>query len=98
MSEVYPEKFAMLGLTYDDVLLVPGGRSIPAAFDRRTGKLLYFELNAGGKGTGGSFVAANEKRGRARAPAEAAARRVKARRSRRAFGIRSSRFSEFAIT
>lgn len=44
----------------DDVLLVPGGRSVPAAFDRQTGKLLYYELNAGGKGTGGSFVAANE--------------------------------------
>lgn len=44
----------------EDVLLVPGGRSVPAAFDRHTGKLLYFELNAGGKGTGGSFVAANE--------------------------------------
>ncbi len=43
-----------------DVLLVPGGRSVPAAFDRHAGKLLYFELNAGGKGTGGSFVAANE--------------------------------------
>ena len=44
----------------NDVLLVPGGRSVPAAFDRSTGKLRYFELNAGGKGTGGSFVAANE--------------------------------------
>lgn len=43
-----------------DILLVPGGRSVPAAFDRHTGKQLYFELNAGGKGTGGSFVAANE--------------------------------------
>ncbi|MEZ6035347.1 MAG: PQQ-binding-like beta-propeller repeat protein [Planctomycetaceae bacterium] len=43
-----------------DVLLVPGGRSVPAAFDRHTGKQLYFELNAGGKGTGGSFVAADE--------------------------------------
>lgn len=44
----------------ENVLLVPGGRSVPAAFDRRTGKLQYFELNAGGKGTGGSFLAANE--------------------------------------
>lgn len=43
-----------------DVLMVPGGRSVPAAFDRHTGKFLYFEINAGGKGTGGSFVAANE--------------------------------------
>ena len=39
-----------------DVLLVPGGRSVPAAFDRKDGKLLHFELNAGGKGNGGSFV------------------------------------------
>ena len=43
-----------------DVLLVPGGRSVPAAMNRHTGKPLYFELAAGGKGTGGSFVAANE--------------------------------------
>ncbi|TWU35234.1 Alcohol dehydrogenase [cytochrome c] precursor [Novipirellula aureliae] len=39
-------------------LIVPGGRSVPAVFDRATGELRYFELNAGGKGTGGSFVAA----------------------------------------
>ena len=43
-----------------DVLLIPGGRSVPAAFNRHTGKPLYFELAAGGKGSGGSFVAANE--------------------------------------
>ncbi len=42
-------------------LIVPGGRSVPAVFDRSNGKLLYFEINAGGKGTGGSFVAADEK-------------------------------------
>ena len=41
-------------------LIVPGGRSVPAVFDRETGELQYFEINAGGKGTGGSFVAANE--------------------------------------
>jgi len=41
-------------------LVVPGGRTVPAVFDRLTGELLYFELNAGGKGTGGSFVAAND--------------------------------------
>ncbi|MBU6175644.1 MAG: PQQ-binding-like beta-propeller repeat protein, partial [Planctomycetes bacterium] len=40
-------------------LLVPGGRSVPAVFDRRTGALDYFEINAGGKGTGGAFVAAD---------------------------------------
>jgi outer membrane protein assembly factor BamB len=44
----------------ETTLLVPGGRSVPAAFDRNTGKFKYFELNAGGKGTGGSFLAANE--------------------------------------
>ncbi len=41
-------------------LIVPGGRSVPAVFDRATGELRYFELNAGGKGTGGSFVAATD--------------------------------------
>lgn len=45
----------------DRVLLVPGGRSVPAAFDRATGELLHFEINAGGKGNGGSFVAATER-------------------------------------
>jgi outer membrane protein assembly factor BamB len=44
----------------DDQLIVPGGRSVPAVFDRATGEMQYFELNAGGKGTGGSFVAADE--------------------------------------
>ena len=39
-----------------DTLLVPGGRSVPAALDRRTGAFKYFDLNAGGKGNGGSFV------------------------------------------
>lgn len=37
-------------------LIVPGGRSVPAVFDRKTGELRYFHLNEGGKGTGGSFV------------------------------------------
>ncbi len=41
-------------------LIVPGGRSVPAVFDRQTGAMRYFELNAGGKGTGGSFVMAND--------------------------------------
>lgn len=44
----------------NEFLVVPGGRSVPAVFDRADGTLRYFELNAGGKGTGGSFVAANE--------------------------------------
>ncbi|NQV28792.1 MAG: PQQ-binding-like beta-propeller repeat protein [Rhodopirellula sp.] len=44
----------------DEMLLVPGGRSVPATFDRNTGKFRYFKFNEGGKGTGGSFLAANE--------------------------------------
>lgn len=44
----------------EDYLVVPGGRSVPAVYDRHTGELRYFELNAGGKGTGGSFVIAND--------------------------------------
>ena len=43
-----------------DVLLVPGGRSVPAAFDRLTGAFLHFQISTGGKGNGGSFVAASE--------------------------------------
>lgn len=43
----------------DRLLLVPGGRSVPAAFDRDTGHFKYFRFNDGGKGTGGSFVAAD---------------------------------------
>ena len=35
-------------------LIVPGGRSVPAVFNRSDGELRYFEINAGGKGTGGS--------------------------------------------
>lgn len=44
-----------------ETLLVPGGRSVPAAFDLKTGALKYFHLNEGGKGNGGSFVAAGAK-------------------------------------
>ena len=47
----------------EDYLLVPGGRSVPAAFRRDTGKLAYFHLNAGGirvavdqHGTGGKGI------------------------------------------
>ena len=43
-----------------DNLIVPGGRSVPAVFDRTTGKLRYFHLNEGGKGTGGSLVIARD--------------------------------------
>ncbi len=44
----------------EELLLVPGGRSVPAAFERKSGAFRYFEINAGGKGTGGSFVAADD--------------------------------------
>ncbi len=42
----------------DDRLFVPGGRTTPAAFDRHTGDLLYFNVNSGttGKGAGGHNV------------------------------------------
>ena len=43
-----------------DVLLVPGGRSVPAAFDRHTGAFLHFQISTVGKGNGGSFVAASD--------------------------------------
>ncbi|MHC4508856.1 MAG: outer membrane protein assembly factor BamB family protein [Planctomycetota bacterium] len=33
----------------EDKLLVSGGRSVPAAYDRRTGEFLYFHLNEYGK-------------------------------------------------
>ena len=45
----------------EKLLLVPGGRSIPAAFDRATGRFLYFNIAESGKGTGGSLVMASEK-------------------------------------
>ena len=41
-----------------DRLLVPGGRSIPACYDRRTGKLLHFRLADDSKLGGGAEVAA----------------------------------------
>ncbi len=40
-----------------DRLLVPGGRSVPACFDRHTGRLLHYELAANNKRGGGSAVA-----------------------------------------
>jgi outer membrane protein assembly factor BamB len=43
-----------------DKLLVPGGRSVPAAFDRHEGRQLYYHLAKNGK-TGGSFVCASDK-------------------------------------
>lgn len=42
-----------------DYLIAPGGRSLPAVFDRKTGKLLHFDF--GGKSSGGWNVIANTK-------------------------------------
>src|SRR5947209_4517180 len=41
-----------------DYLLVTGGRSVPACYDRKTGKLVHFLLNENSKKGGGSTVAA----------------------------------------
>lgn len=41
-----------------DMLLIPGGRSVPAVYDRKTGKLIKYQLNENGKRGGGSEVAA----------------------------------------
>ncbi len=41
-------------------LLVPGGRSVPACYDRATGAFQYYQLAENGKKGGGSFVAAAE--------------------------------------
>ena len=43
-----------------ELLLVPGGRSLPAGFDRTSGQLKFFSF--GDKGQGGSFVAADATR------------------------------------
>ncbi len=43
-----------------DRLLVPGGRSVPACYDRQTGDFLYYQLAENGKKGGGSFVAATD--------------------------------------
>ncbi len=43
----------------DDKLLLPGGRSVPACFDRHTGKSLYYHLARYGKWGGSSVFAAN---------------------------------------
>lgn len=43
-----------------DLLLVPGGRTLPAAYDRQTGRLRFFRF--GGKGEGGTFLAADQAR------------------------------------
>ena len=42
-----------------DRLLVAGGRTVPGAFDLKTGKELYYRL-ADGKQTGGAFICSND--------------------------------------
>lgn len=37
-----------------DKLMVPGGRSVPACFDKKTGEFLYYQLSTSGK-SGGAF-------------------------------------------
>jgi outer membrane protein assembly factor BamB len=39
-------------------LLIPGGRSVPACYDRATGKMLYYQLADNAKRGGGSSVSA----------------------------------------
>lgn len=41
-----------------DKLLIPGGRSVPACYDRHRGEMLYYALAENGKKGGGSSVAA----------------------------------------
>jgi len=56
-ADVAPQgTFAISG----DRLLVAGGRSVPAAFDLKTGEELYYHLAASGK-TGGAFTCCNER-------------------------------------
>lgn len=43
-----------------NILLVAGGRSVPAAFDLKTGEELYYKLAESGK-TGGAFTCGNER-------------------------------------
>ncbi len=43
-----------------DRLLIPGGRSVPACYDRTTGRMLYYQLAENAKRGGGSTVAASE--------------------------------------
>ncbi len=42
-------------------LLIPGGRSVPACYDLKTGKLLRYQLADNGKRGGGAAVAATDK-------------------------------------
>jgi outer membrane protein assembly factor BamB len=48
-------------LSVGDRLLIPGGRSVPACYDRGTGKFVYYRLAENGKRGGGSEVAAGDR-------------------------------------
>jgi len=43
-------------LAADDILLVPTGKGLPAAYDRKTGKLLYYRMEATYNQRGGTWV------------------------------------------
>ncbi len=56
-ADIAPQgPFAISG----DKLLVAGGRTVPAAFDLKTGEELYYHLAASGK-TGGAFTCCNDR-------------------------------------
>jgi len=44
----------------EDKLLVSGGRSVPAAYDRHTGKLLYYHMNKYGKAGTSEVIASGD--------------------------------------
>ncbi|UCF15228.1 MAG: PQQ-binding-like beta-propeller repeat protein, partial [Phycisphaerales bacterium] len=44
----------------EDKLLVSGGRSVPAAYDRRTGRFLYYHLNEYGKAGTSEVIASGD--------------------------------------
>ena len=44
-----------------DKLLIPGGRSVPACYDRHTGKMIYYQLAENAKRGGGFTVAAADR-------------------------------------
>jgi outer membrane protein assembly factor BamB len=56
-ADIAPQgTFAISG----DMLLVAGGRTVPAAFDLKTGEELYYKLAESGK-TGGAFTCGNDR-------------------------------------
>ena len=41
----------------DEIVITPGGRSVPAGFDKKTGKFLFFNNNGGMQGWGSAVIA-----------------------------------------